>query len=318
MPGEIERYRLIYPYHRRLNAIQFGASLKAEDRAVRLAIDPQRPLVGYVEPTITFEDEHKFEVGGVQIDLYHTVGETLDHLMVWLPETKTLCPGDLFYPSFPMLSSPMKHDRPVLKWAESIERMVEMEPHYLVPSHVLPFSGAEQIKSMLGNYARAIRHVHDETIAGLNEGLPLADIRGRVELPPDLADLPYLRELYGRIDWAVNGIYRQYTGWYDMQPAHLAPAPEADVQRALVEAAGGPESIIRRASQALEDDRPQIALELSDVVIGAGHDAGDVRAVRQAALERLAKTATNTVARNIYRAAAAEQPSPSTSTSGGR
>ena len=306
---EGDKYALVRFYNRRVNAAQFGTELKPDEREVELALDPRFPIIGYVEPDITFDDEYVFEQGGVRIELYHAPGETHDHLFVWLPQSETLMPGDLFYNSFPMLASPLKPDRPVDLWAKSIERMRALGPAYLAPSHLAPLSGRDQINAMLGNYARAIRIVHDKTIAGLEDGLPLEEIRRQVKLPPELAELPYLAQLYGRIPWAVNGIYRQYTGWYDFNPAHLNPGPTDELHKAILEAAGGASPLLERARLALEGDQTQLALELTDIILGAEPKHREAHALRAAALTELADDSQNAVERNIYKSAAAEHQS---------
>jgi len=73
------------------------------------------------------------------------------------------------------------------------------------------------------------------------------------------------------------------------------PAP---LQRALVEAAGGPEAILQRARKAAAEGQLQLALELAEL-------AGDKR-FRAELLERLAAQTVNGVARNIYLEAGAE------------
>jgi glyoxylase-like metal-dependent hydrolase (beta-lactamase superfamily II) len=60
-----------------------------------------------VQPTIPFDDTYSFARGGKTFVLVHTRGETPDHLMVWLPDEKALFCGDLYYASFPNLSTPM-------------------------------------------------------------------------------------------------------------------------------------------------------------------------------------------------------------------
>ncbi|HLJ98214.1 MAG TPA: MBL fold metallo-hydrolase, partial [Gemmataceae bacterium] len=223
---EMARYKLLTMHNRRVNATQFGATLPPAERALSLAPDryfPGPPIIGYVAPDILFDEKYELEEGGVRFELYHTQGETVDHLMVWLPQEKVLLPGDLFYPSFPMLSSPMKPVRPVTEWAESLERMRTFKPMHLVGSHGLPVHGCAEIDTTLANYAKAIRYVHDATVQGIDKGLSLEEIRSQVRLPEELAKLPYLTPSYGRVEWAVHGIYRQYTGWYDFDPAHLNP-----------------------------------------------------------------------------------------------
>jgi alkyl sulfatase BDS1-like metallo-beta-lactamase superfamily hydrolase len=294
-------------YNRKLNVAQWAADVPREARGTTLGVDLLHPPEsGYIPPQILFDEEYKFTEGGVRFELYHTQGETVDHLMVWLPDLETLLPGDLFYWSFPMLASPGKPDRPVLEWAASLDRMRQLHPAYLVGSHSRPVAGREAIDQALGNYARAIRYVHDETVKRINSGEPLYQIRQEVHLPPDLAAQPYLQPVYGTVEWAVNGVFHQYTGWYDFDPAHLNGGDPAPLTRALAEAAGGPDAILGRARTAADAGQLQLALELAEV-------AGDTAAAhrfRAEVLERLAAQATNGVARNIYlEAATAERNS---------
>jgi alkyl sulfatase BDS1-like metallo-beta-lactamase superfamily hydrolase len=301
---ELRKYVMLAGYNTRLNAIQFGSALPEDLRGARLAIDARDPGErGYIPPSILFDEEYKFEEGGTKFELYHTIGETFDHLMVWLPQEKVLLPGDLFYESFPMLASPMKPDRPVTGWAASLDRIRKLRPEYLAPSHTRPQTGAEAIDTLLENYARAIRYVHDETVKRINQGLPLERIRAEVKLPEDLAKLPYLQPGYGTVPWSVNGIYKQYTGWYDFDPADLNPGSRVARAKALVEAAGGPGAIVARAKK--END-PQIAVELLEVVIDAEPGNREARALRAEAFDKLGKAAANTVERNVYLLAARE------------
>jgi alkyl sulfatase BDS1-like metallo-beta-lactamase superfamily hydrolase len=303
---EMRKYRLTLGYNRRLNEVQWAAGVPREERGATLGIDLLHPEEsGYIPPQITFDEEYKFSEGDTRFELYHTQGETVDHLMVWLPELETLLPGDLFYWSFPMLASPGKPDRPVLEWAGSLDRMRQLHPAFLVGSHSRPLAGRGAIDQALGNYARAIRYVHDETVKRVNAFEPLFQIRSEVRLPPDLASLPYLQPAYGTVEWAVNGVFRQYTGWYDFDPAHLNPGDPAPLERALAEAAGGTAGIVQRAGKAEADGQFQLALDLVEVALGAGADA-DARRLRAELLERMAVQTTNGVARNVYREAEAD------------
>jgi alkyl sulfatase BDS1-like metallo-beta-lactamase superfamily hydrolase len=301
MPEELAKNELLRPYRRRVAVLQYGLSLKALKSGITVNPDVEN---GYIPPDITFDKEHRFEEGGAEFQLFHTEGETFDHLMVWLPNQRVLFPGDLFYFRFPMLSSPMKPERPVRTWAQSLERMRNLHPAYLAPSHGKPLSGEENVDSTLANYARAIRYVHDMTVKLINQGLPLREIRNRVQLPKELARLPYLYEGYGTIKWAVNGIFHQYVGWYNLDCKDLNPTPRGVLESALLRATGGPEPLIRQAREALWQGRDQLALELSDILLGARPENPAALAVRVAALRRLGAWAVSAVERNIYRASA--------------
>jgi alkyl sulfatase BDS1-like metallo-beta-lactamase superfamily hydrolase len=303
MPEEVAYVTRMLPYRRRVTALQFGFHLKPEARGVMLLNEPQN---GYIPPDILFDEEYQFREGDLSFELYHTQGETPDHLMVWIPEEKALFPGDLYYASFPMLSNPMRPDRPVSAWAESLERMRTLRPQYLIPSHSQPVSGAEEIDCVLSNYAQAIRYVHDETLKRINQGVKLEEIRRQVKLPQKLACLPYLQPLYGKVEWSVNGVFRQHTGWYSFNPTDLNPGPRAVLHRALLEASGGPAPLIARARKALRQSQNQLVLELTDIVLSARPANRVAHAIRLRALRRLGAASQNGVEQNIYRAAAEE------------
>ena len=77
-------------FHRRSRRIQSGDEYDAYAKK-RLFESPVRlshKLEGddLVYPTITFEREYFFELGGKKFEVYHTIGETPDHLMVCHPK----------------------------------------------------------------------------------------------------------------------------------------------------------------------------------------------------------------------------------------
>jgi alkyl sulfatase BDS1-like metallo-beta-lactamase superfamily hydrolase len=119
-----------------------------------------------------------------------------------------------------------------------------------------------------------------------------------------LAKLPYLREGYGKVNWAAASVFRQNTGWYSFNPKDLKPLRPGVVARAVLEAVRGADSLLRRARRAIREEMPQLALELTDIVLNARplHPAG--RQVKAHALRLLATRTPNRVERNLYLAEA--------------
>jgi len=159
---------------------------------------------------------------------------------------------------------------------------------------------------VLRNYAQAIRHVHNETVKRINAGQSLEQVRREVRLPIKLARLPYLAQAYGAVEWAVNGIYRQYTGWYVFNPVGLRPSPKMMRDAAILAACGGYKPLLGGARRALRAGRNQLALELIDVVLSAQPGNAVAREVKVIALQRLAAAASNAVEGVIYLNAAKE------------
>ena len=167
----------------------------------------------------------------------------------------------------------------------------------------MPVRGAAAIDRVMTNYIRAIRHLHDETVERINLGMTLEQVVRQVRLPEDLAILPYLRESYGTVKWAVKGIFRQYTGWYSFDPTDLKPNPPHLLNRTLLEVCGAATPLMQQARKALREGNAQLALELADIILSARPRRVGARSIKIRALHALATAATNGVERNIYRTA---------------
>lgn len=254
---------------------------------------------GYVPPSLTFSGAMDLEVGDVTLRLEHTEGETRDHLLVWIPETRVLLPGDLVYPAFPNLSTPAIGPRPIQGWIRSLERFLELEPAHLVPSHGPAVSGPAAVRELLTAYRDAIQHVWDASLRAIDAGVEVHVAARSIELPEHLRSHPWLGELYGTVNWGVRAVYDVVTGWYDLSPGTLDPHPRAHLDAALVEAATA-EALVDRAALALERDDPQLALELTEVVLSV--DPGHVLAntIQVDAARTLRDRATSINQRGFY------------------
>ena len=58
-----------------------------------------KDIQSIAEPDILFENEYKFSLGGLDLELYSVPGgETLDALLIYLPQYKILFSGNAFVP----------------------------------------------------------------------------------------------------------------------------------------------------------------------------------------------------------------------------
>lgn len=297
---------MLGPHHLRSRATQAGGM--APEFAFELPVDknPFRAIgqkVDVIMPTVTFEKEYSFELGGKRFELFHTSGETPDHLAVWLPDQKALFVGDLYYRSFPNLSTPMLESRPVRGWIRSLARFIELKPEFLIPGHTEALSGAKQIETVLTNYKKAIQHVHDETVRCINEGKTVDEAVAEIHLPPELASLDYLDEVYGRVAWSVRGIYHGYKGWYDGWGTKLNPLPPRYRARELVNLAGGADVVLKHAIELQMKGEHQLVAELCDEVIAANPKDKMAHRIKAASMRQLAYAFKNMNSFGFYRSA---------------
>jgi alkyl sulfatase BDS1-like metallo-beta-lactamase superfamily hydrolase len=177
-----------------------------------------------IEPTVLFDDEYAFELGGLRMEAYHTPGETEDHLTLWIPQFRAAFIGDNFYRSFPNIYTLRgTQPRKALDYIRSIERVMALRPEILLPSHGLPVHGSAEITQVLTRYRDAIQYVHDAVVKGMNAGKDVFTLMNEIHLPADLD----CGENYGRLTWSIRGIYEGYAGWFDLDPATIYDTPAA-------------------------------------------------------------------------------------------
>jgi len=257
---------------------------------------------GYLPPTRTFSgDQLLLTVAGVRLQLLYTPGETMDAISVWLPDKRVLMPGDDFLRAFPNIS-PIRGARLRIPegWIASLEKMIELAPEYVVPSHTRPVMGGAAARTALAAYRDGIKSILDQTIQGMTQGERPGELARHVKLPPDLAENPYLQEFYGSVEWAVRGIYADRVGWFDGNATGLYPLPEKDRAAKLVGLIGGPDAVLARGREALSAREFTWAAELADYVLANDGANAAAKRIKAQALVELGERQINAIARNYY------------------
>ncbi|WP_442506139.1 alkyl sulfatase dimerization domain-containing protein [Novipirellula sp. SH528] len=299
--------KAVNPVKQKRNVRQFGRNLsplESTNRGVAPALTVDNDGgKGFLPPTITVPSGGlNTTIAGVDIEFHIGPGETDDAMFIWLPKQKVLFAGDNFYSSFPNLYAIRGTAyRDVLSWSESVAKMAEFKPHFLVPGHTMPIRGEATAVAALKDYSKAIRSVYDQTVRGINEGKGPDQLAHEVELPKHLKDKPYLIEFYGSVPHAVRAIYSGLLGWFDGDPTTLNPMEPKRKARNIAELAGGTQKLTAQMNAALADQDYQWALELSDHLKWL--DDGDrnlARKVKIEALRGMAAREYNAPNRNYY------------------
>ncbi len=271
-----------------------------------VGIKPDSKL-GFVRPTKIFADTLEAEEAGVKFKLIYAPGETDDHIMVWLPEQKTLIAGDNYYWAFPNLYTIRGTSfRDLKHWYQSLDKMRDLNPEYLVPCHTRPIIGAQKIQEILTNYRDAIQYVHDQSIRGMNAGLTPDELAEYIKLPPHLAEAPYLQPFYGKVSWSVRSMFTGNLGWFDGDSADLEPLTRKEQAKLMARLAGGEKELLRHARELLKEKDYQAALQLTGHLIQLNPENQEAKDVRIKALTALGEKEQNPNARNYYLSEALE------------
>jgi len=288
----------------------FGTTLP-EEELINVGIGPNLSVskspTGYVKPDLTFRNELKINISGIEMELYHAPGETDDQIFVWLPNHKSLMPGDNVYKTFPNLYTIRgTSHRDVKGWIDSLDHMKTFNPEFLFPSHTKPIIGKEVIQNVLNTYRDAIQFVHDQTIRLMNQGMYPDEIAEKIKLPESIADSPYLKEFYGTVRWSVKSIFNGYLGWFSGNPAELDPLSREEKAKRILNLAGDIDVMIDDLRLAVEKEDMQWALELSDYLIALDSFTKEVKDLRIDALIYEGSRSANPNKRNYFLTSAFE------------
>lgn len=243
---------------------QFGYSLTDEE-AISQGIGPREGVVygehrAFVPPTRVCQQERIVrEIDGVQVEMVRLPGEAEEQIMIWFPEKEVLCCGDNYFGCFPNLYAIRGGQyRNLATWIHSLDVLMSYPAKYLLPGHTALISGNEKIREVLGNFKNSIDYILTKTLEGMNAGKSPEELASEIRLPGEYANLPYLAEHYGCVEWTVREIYSAYLGWFDGNPTNLHPlAPKAHSEK-MLDLIGGKTKTFEAAKKALKEKRVSV------------------------------------------------------------
>ena len=292
VPRRFERYRLTRGWNHAINRRQFqtGAEFPQAFRA----------------PDELVTDRKTLAVGGRTFELAHALGETDDHLWVWVPDAGVLCTGDLFIWASPNCGNPQKVQRFPREWAAALRAMDALGADVLCPGHGVPIWGAAAVHRALDDTASFLESLVDQVIALMNRGARLDQILAEVRPPPELLARPYLSPVYDEPEFIVRNLYRLYGGWWDGNPAHLKPAREVDLARELAALAGGAAALAARADELAAAGDLALASHLVELAATAQPGDREILALRTKVYTERAARERSLMARGVFTTAAAD------------
>jgi glyoxylase-like metal-dependent hydrolase (beta-lactamase superfamily II) len=243
-----------------------------------------------VKPDILVDRTLTLEVGNRRFELISAPeGETVDNILVWLPNEKIVFTGNTFGPvwlSMPFLNT-LRGDKPrlVRTYLKSLAKVRDLGAEILITGHGEPIVGKERIRADLDRIEAAVTYVRDYTLEGMKAGRTVHELMRDFAFPEDIR----IGDFHGKASWAVKSIWREYAGWfhYEDGTTELYGVPRSAVNADLAELAGGADRLAERAADKLAADKPLEALHLLDIALGAEPANAQALTVKKAALEAL-------------------------------
>ncbi|MFK7899076.1 MAG: alkyl sulfatase dimerization domain-containing protein, partial [Myxococcota bacterium] len=203
------------------------------------------------------------EIGGEKFILQHREGETDDQLYVWVPGRRALASADYYQGFLPNAGNGKRVQRNVEEWALALREMAALEPTVLLPAHGVGLTETAEIVDALSVHAEALQYIVDQTLDGLNRGMRKDQIVSGLVWPEKYANHPLLNIQYVTPQDIAKMVIKRHTGWWDDIPSHWTPAPLSVEAKAIIDLAGGADTVVERAL-ALTDSDVQLASHLVD------------------------------------------------------
>jgi glyoxylase-like metal-dependent hydrolase (beta-lactamase superfamily II) len=224
-----------------------------------------------IEPEVTtlFGDAYSFEVGGRRFELLSVPGgEATDCVAVWLPDERTVFTGNLdgaLYGQIPHLYT-IRGDRlrSARLFIRSFKRVIDLEPELLITGHDAPIFGAKRIRADMQKVLDAVCYIHDETVAGMNQGKDLWTLMAEIRLPEALEPAPGR----GPVWWYVRSVWEEYSGWFRFESTtELYAVPPRAIWGQLAGLVGGPDVLAECASRHAKEGDPLRAIHFTDIAL---------------------------------------------------
>lgn len=275
VPDRLHKYERLASYITKINGVQFHRSSGSSRRT-------------YHYPDVTYHDEYAFSLGGREFRLFHGRGETDDGTVIHVPDAGVVFAGDLLIGAFPNLGNPFKVVRYGRDWHLALRRIRDLNPNAVVPGHGTELLATpEMARETLDDTIAALEFVDEEVVRRLNDGQTLAQMIREIRLPAELEDRPALRQVYSRLELAVQTTHRRYAGWFDWDPATVYPAPRRELAGELRRLIGNDDALIERAHTLARRGERQLALELIQILIRDDPRNRPAREMRLSLLESL-------------------------------
>jgi alkyl sulfatase BDS1-like metallo-beta-lactamase superfamily hydrolase len=298
--GQIAKQKSIYDLYWSGLLLPFG---NESDSSISSGLGPNWKLgnISYISPNILFNDTLETTYSGINITLISAPGRSPEQIFVWIPEKSVLLSSDLAYESFPNLYSMSGlEDVDIQSWIDAIDTMRELNSTFLVPSHLMPARGFENVSDILISYRDAISYLVQQTIRYINQGYSVDEITEILELPSYLKDHSWLQERTGNLSWIVRQIYSYIVGWNSGDATWFNPITLQERGSKIVSGFGGLNATLDEIKRSIDNEEYSWAAELSTYLIYAFPDNKQAKLLKADALRILGWENPTSGGRNWY------------------
>ena len=299
----------------RRSGFQFGRVIPSTpfgqvDSAVGKATAAGTP--GLIAPSIVIENDFEEHIiDGVTVVFQNTPGtEAPAEMNAWFPDQKVFWAAENITATVHnvyTLRGALVRD--ALEWSRQINLALYRfgrEAKVLVSSHNWPRWGNERIQQVMRTQRDAYANLNNQVLNLANQGVTINEIHNEYQVPESLQQQWSARQYHGSEFHNSRAVLNRYLGYWDGNPATLAPLSPGDSAPLYVEMMGGARPILKRAQSLHDAGEYRLAMEILNKLVYAEPQNQAGKDLLADCFEQLGYQYESASMRNVFLSAAQE------------
>ncbi len=295
-----------YQYGRNLPVSPFGQVDSAIGKATASG------TLTLIAPTLVIEkDFEEHTIDGVRMVFQNTPGtEAPAEMNTWFPDHKAFWAAENITATIHniyTLRGALVRD--ALEWSKEINEALYrfgVNAEVMLSSHNWPRWGNERIQQIMRAQRDAYANLNNQVLHLANKGVTINEIHNEYRVPESLEQQWSVRQYHGSEFHNSRAVMNRYLGYWDGNPANLAPLSPYDSAPLYVEMMGGAEPIIARGRQLYDEGEYRHAMEIVNKLVYAEPGNDEARGLLADVFEQLGYQYESTSMRNAFLSAARE------------
>ena len=267
---------------------------------------------GLIAPSLVIEGAYEEHViDGVRIVFQNTHGtEAPAEMNAWFPDQKAFWAAENITATIHniyTLRGALVRD--ALLWSKQINEALYrygQEAEVLVSSHNWPRWGNDRIQEIMRNQRDAYANLNNQVLNLANQGVTINEIHNEYKVPESLQQHWSVRQYHGSEFHNSRAVLNRYLGYWDGNPATLAPLSPDDSAPLYVEMMGGSVAIIERAEALHEKGQYKLAMEILNKLVYAEPQNEIAKDLLATVFEQLGYQYESASMRHVFLSAAQE------------
>lgn len=271
-----------------------------------------RGTSGLIAPSIVItEDYEEHVIDGIRVVFQNTPGtEAPAEMNAWFPDSKVFWAAENITATVHniyTLRGALVRD--ALEWSRQINEALYRfgrEAEVLISSHNWPRWGNDRVQEIMRTQRDAYANLNNQVLNLANQGVTINQIHNHYQVPPSLQQQWSVRQYHGSEFHNSRAVINRYLGYWDGNPATLAPLSPEESAPLYVEMMGGASAILPRAQTLHDNGEYRLAMEILNKLVYAEPHNQAAKNLLAATFDQLGYQYESASMRNAFLSAAQE------------